>query len=346
MSDDASVTPVYYERGDAKVVFGENGTHSLWDASIKLGVGLDSLLALNGGSDVVQAKQEMRVPRELILRGAKGMGSISKGGGKGGGDGGGGSVGGGVGAEKTKRGGHANGETNEVGPVWRDQKKVVTSGHRWNLLNHNEADDTYLLPFPLVGAAAAAREDWGSNHQGSSLIAGPPDRPDLFPLEPELDILPDAKPHFRDFLAALRWVETGNQMPAPDGDDGASIGPYQISREYHEDAWNPSGCPVTARRLEHEYWRCDEIEYSERTVVRFMKRWAPWALRHGDFETLARVHNAGPGYRNAMNDTGRYWWKVRCRAPHLMFGVARSRSASVGPSASRAVDAARARWPR
>jgi hypothetical protein len=35
------------------------------------------------------------------------------------------------------------------------------------------------------------------------------------------------------------------------------------------------------------------------------------ALRHGDFETLARVHNAGPGYRNAMNETGRYWWRVR-----------------------------------
>jgi hypothetical protein len=42
------------------------------------------------------------------------------------------------------------------------------------------------------------------------------------------------------------------------------------------DAWNPTGDPVKARRLEQEYWRCDEIEYSERTVVRFMRRWCPW----------------------------------------------------------------------
>jgi len=26
-----------YERGDAKVVFGQNGTYSLWDASVRLG---------------------------------------------------------------------------------------------------------------------------------------------------------------------------------------------------------------------------------------------------------------------------------------------------------------------
>lgn len=346
--NDSSATPhrpVSYERGDAKVVFGKNGMHSLWDASLKLGVGISSLLEINGGSDIVQPGQEMRVPRELILRGAKGLGSTGTGAGAG-----------------AKRGGRdgVDGESNDdrgggVGPVWRGEK--VASGRSRageegggdrDPFSHREADDvTFQLPFPLVGAAAAAREDWSiARSCESSLIAGPPDRPDLLLTEPELDRLADAKPHFRDFLAALRWVETANQMPAPDGDDGASIGPFQISREYHQDAWNPTGDPVEGRRLDREYWRCDEIEYSERTVVRFMCRWCPWALRHGDYETLARVHNAGPGYRDATNETGRYWWRVRCRAPHLMFGVARSPGASGGPSAGLAREAAPGRWPR
>jgi len=43
---------------------------------------------------------------------------------------------------------------------------------------------------------------------------------------------------------------------------------------------------------------------------------------------------------------GRYWWRVRCRAPHLMYGVARGLGAEEDPggaAAGRAVDAARSR---
>ena len=324
MGDDCFVapSPIVYERGDARVVFGENGTYSLWDAAVRLGVSTDTLVDINGGSDVVQSGQEMRVPRELILRGAMGLGSIGTGV----------SVG-------TKRDDHAGGADvyGGAGLVWRGEQSKSPG---FLSLLPGRRDAAYQLPFPLVGAAAAARQDWSFGNVPSSLMVGPADRPDLFLLEPELDRLPDAKPDFREFLAALRWVETRNQMPAPVGDEGASIGPFQISREYHQDAWNPTGDRVEARRLEREYWRCDEVEYSERTVIRYMRRWCPWALRHCDFETLARVHNAGPRYKEASNETARYWWKVRRRAPHLMFGVARC------PTAGLAVEVARNLWPR
>jgi hypothetical protein len=199
----------HYERGDAKVVFGKHGTYSLWDASVKLGVPISNLLDINNGSDVVQPGQEMRVPRELMLRGSKGLGSI------------GGGTRGGTHDSASSSGSREGG----VGPVWRGEKKVMSrrGGSQWNPFNR-EAE--YQLPFPLVGAAAAAAREYWSTSKGSEPFpgCGPPDCPDLFPLEPELDLLPDAKPHFREFLAALRWVETGNQMPAPDGDDGDSIG--------------------------------------------------------------------------------------------------------------------------
>ena len=48
-----------------------------------------------------------------------------------------------------------------------------------------------------------------------------------------LDELQKATPHMRHLLKAMRFVETSNRMPAPVGDGGKSIGPLQISHEYH-----------------------------------------------------------------------------------------------------------------
>jgi hypothetical protein len=41
----------------------------------------------------------------------------------------------------------------------------------------------------------------------------------------------------RPLLNALRFVESSNRVNVPDGDDGTSIGPFQISMDYHQDVW-------------------------------------------------------------------------------------------------------------
>lgn len=41
----------------------------------------------------------------------------------------------------------------------------------------------------------------------------------------------------RPLLNALRFVESSNRVNVPDGDDGTSIGPLQISLDYHHDVW-------------------------------------------------------------------------------------------------------------
>ena len=87
-----------------------------------------------------------------------------------------------------------------------------------------------------------------------------------------------------------------------------SIGPLQISHAYHQDAWGlPKGGKGSERRW---FSRCQGVEYSESTCVRFWIRYVPWALLFGDVETLARAHNGGPKYHKAMK-TARYWKKVK-----------------------------------
>lgn len=109
-------------------------------------------------------------------------------------------------------------------------------------------------------------------------------------------------------LAAMRWVESSNMMPAPAGDGGMSIGPLQISREYHADAW--AGVEDGVFNRDELYSRCQELEYSKETCLRYMQRWVPWALQYGCIDTLARSHNGGPSYYSAPK-TAVYWRKVK-----------------------------------
>lgn len=101
---------------------------------------------------------------------------------------------------------------------------------------------------------------------------------------------------------AIRTVETGIE-PAGGrnavGDQGRSIGPYQIQRVY----WRDSG--VTGR-----YESVRDRRYAERVMIAYWHRYCPEALARGDFQTLARVHNGGPGgERNPA--TWKYWQKVK-----------------------------------
>ena len=107
----------------------------------------------------------------------------------------------------------------------------------------------------------------------------------------------------RPLFNAIRHVETGgvaNQRDAV-GDKGRSIGPYQISRAY----WTDSG-------VRGSWKRCKDQRHAEAAMLAYWKRYCPKALRSGDFETLARVHNGGPaGHRKAA--TADYWKSVQAR---------------------------------
>lgn len=106
----------------------------------------------------------------------------------------------------------------------------------------------------------------------------------------------------RLFFDALREVETGFSNNPLDGDGGRSIGPYQISRAYWEDA--------TVDFWERGvYQDCRSAKYAETVIEAYMARWCPDALISHDFETMARTHNGGPRGPQ-KSSTYHYWNKV------------------------------------
>jgi hypothetical protein len=106
----------------------------------------------------------------------------------------------------------------------------------------------------------------------------------------------------RQFLDAIRQVETGGEPNGgrdSTGDNGRSIGPYQIGLAYWKDS-----------RVSGQWADVRDRTYAERVMMAYWKRYAPAALASNDFETLARVHNGG--VRGASkNATIPYWRKVQ-----------------------------------
>eukprot|EP00897_Mesotaenium_endlicherianum_P005139 jgi/Mesen1/4653/ME000241S03693 len=129
----------------------------------------------------------------------------------------------------------------------------------------------------------------------------------------------------RVFLDALRWVETSHIMPAPVGDEGLSIGPLQISEDYHTDAWE---------MLEElaSYRNCEEVEYAEHTAVRYWLKFCPWALEFGDYQTLAKVHNGGPGFYRYIK-TARYCGRTIGDRDHFAGGGSSGSNDALGNEA-------------
>lgn len=119
---------------------------------------------------------------------------------------------------------------------------------------------------------------------------------------------------FREFVEAIRYVETGNlpnQGQGAIGDKGKALGPLQIHEICHEDAVNYCLSILTSidRNL-CRYEKCTGLEYSSFILYWFMRRYAKTALRENNFEKMARIWNGGPfGYRKTA--TIPYWNKVR-----------------------------------
>jgi hypothetical protein len=100
---------------------------------------------------------------------------------------------------------------------------------------------------------------------------------------------------------AIRVVETGGESDPSTalGDDGLSLGSYQISVAYWTDALeeNPE--------IGGDYKDVCKQEYAQRVMLAYWNRYAPDRTP----ETLARIHNGGPnGHRKAT--TQGYWEKI------------------------------------
>lgn len=113
----------------------------------------------------------------------------------------------------------------------------------------------------------------------------------------------DAEAHagLERLFEAIRQVETGGiAWDGRDalGDQGRSLGPYQIGRAYWRDS-----------RVAGEYRDVRNAAYARRVMLAYWRRYCPEALARRDLRTLARIHNGGP-YGCHKPATLEYWRRV------------------------------------
>lgn len=113
----------------------------------------------------------------------------------------------------------------------------------------------------------------------------------------------------REFLDAIRWVESTDGRYLGDQDGGRSHGPYQISRAYLQDANEYLGTNYTLRQV------IDDDEVAVAVMCGYWNRYLP-KDREVTYELLARIHNGGPkGYEK--ESTIRYWERVKERMDEI-----------------------------
>lgn len=124
----------------------------------------------------------------------------------------------------------------------------------------------------------------------------------VMPQRPTIEQLDTYRQELRPLLDAIRQVESGGDDSAI-GDGGKAIGAYQIWAVYHEDAveW--------CKELKGTWADCYARVYAERCVVAYWHRYCRRALKDGNCEVLARVHNGGPKGHTKRATEG-YWRKV------------------------------------
>lgn len=112
-------------------------------------------------------------------------------------------------------------------------------------------------------------------------------------------VIQEVVPPLSPLFDGIRFVETSNVDNPPRGDDGTTRGPYHISYAHWADS-----C------VDGDWRDCDNATYSETVMLAYWNRYCPNALKSGDYEILARVHNGGP--RGATkSSTLPYWAKVQ-----------------------------------
>lgn len=101
------------------------------------------------------------------------------------------------------------------------------------------------------------------------------------------------------FFAALAKVESSGNSKAVNKKETA-LGIYQIRPAYFKDA-NVKG--------NHE--QVFDPAFARRVCEAYFKKYEKKAFDNGDFETLARCHNGGCGWRRNKSLTDGYWNKIK-----------------------------------
>ena len=101
------------------------------------------------------------------------------------------------------------------------------------------------------------------------------------------------------FFAALAKVESSGNSKAVNKKETA-LGIYQIRPAYFKDA-NAKG--------NHE--QVFDPAFARRVCEAYFKKYEKKAFDNGDFETLARCHNGGCGWRKNKSLTDGYWNKIK-----------------------------------
>lgn len=101
------------------------------------------------------------------------------------------------------------------------------------------------------------------------------------------------------FLDALAKVESSGNTKAINRKETA-LGIYQIRPAYFKD----SG-------VKGNHADVFKPEVAKKVVLQYFKKYEPTALKNLDFETLARLHNGGCGWRKHKDATNNYWKKIQ-----------------------------------
>ena len=114
----------------------------------------------------------------------------------------------------------------------------------------------------------------------------------------------------RSLLDAIKQVESGGD-PCAIGDNGRSLGAYQIMEAYYNDALQYNPRLGDGGRTYTDIWGIGSEAYSEQVIASYMGRYATSERlgRQPTNEDIARIHNGGPnGFRR--DSTLPYWERV------------------------------------
>lgn len=103
------------------------------------------------------------------------------------------------------------------------------------------------------------------------------------------------------FLKAMAFVESSGNPQAVNSRENA-LGLYQIRPAYLKDT-----------RLGFSHKEMVNPQKAKAVVLAYFNRYEPEAVKNNNFEALARLHNAGPGWRKRVNSTNQYWNKIKSK---------------------------------
>lgn len=113
-----------------------------------------------------------------------------------------------------------------------------------------------------------------------------------------------------ELFDAIKKQETGNEKDplTAVGDEGRSIGPFQIMKSYWADAAEYDDSLKDNGGSWEKTQGPGSVEYSKRVIQAYMNKYATEARlgRPPTYEDIARIHNGGPnGYKK--DSTKKYW---------------------------------------